>query len=88
MIKWPGSVHDTRVLGNSGINTKLREKIIPPCKKTIVDGEQAVPVCILGDAAYPLLPYLMKEFARIVVECAFGRLKSRFTPPPSRDGSN
>ena len=50
--------------GNLGMNTKLREGIIPPCKKTIVDSEQAVPICILGDPAYPLLPYLMKEFAK------------------------
>ena len=64
VIKWPGSVHDARALGNSGINTKLREGIIPPCKKTIVDGEQAVPICILCDPAYPLLPYLMKKFAK------------------------
>ena len=85
VIKWPGSVHDARVFGNSGINTN-----------TIVDGEQAVPICILGDPTYLLLPYLMKEFAkggstpqeqfvgyrlssaRMVVECAFGRLKARF----------
>ena len=64
VIKWLGSVHDARVFGNSGINAKLRNGIISPCKKTIVDGEQAVPICILGDPAYPLLPYLMKEFAK------------------------
>ena len=61
-----------------------------------MDSESGVPIFILGDPAYPLLIFLMKEFAngvknqeeqcfgfklssvRMVIECAFTRLKGRF----------
>ena len=42
----------------------FRDGSIPTCEKVIVEGEPAVPVCILGDPAYPLLPFLMKEFTK------------------------
>ena len=50
VIKWPGSVHGARIFSNSKLNEYLRNK-----------GEDPIPVFLLGDTAYHLLPFLMKE---------------------------
>ena len=36
------------------------------CKKGIVPGEDAMFVCIRGDHAYPLFPFLIEEYENVV----------------------
>lgn len=48
VVKWPGSVHDARILRDSAVYRELQTNR--------PDG------IILGDSAYPLLPWLMTPF--------------------------
>ena len=97
-------MHDARIFSNSSLNQQFRDGAIPSFEKVVVQYEPLVPICLLGDPAYPLLPFLMKEFtnggknqaessfgfrlssARMVIECAFGRLKSSFRLSQERKG--
>ena len=62
VVGWPGSVHDARVLSNSEI-FKLAEqnKLFPADFRVNFGGKNVAPV-ILGDPAYPLLPWLLKPY--------------------------
>ena len=62
MIGWPGSVHDARVLSNSKIFEKGNNNTFFPQKvEEEICGQKMNPV-IIGDAAYPLLPWLMEPY--------------------------
>ena len=56
-VKLPGSVHDSRIFLNSSVNEKLRKAETPKCEKVLVEGHNTAHVCLIGDPAYPLLPF-------------------------------
>ena len=87
VAKWPGSVHDSRILKNSKLYEKFREGELPSLPNGV----------ILGDSGYPLLEWLLFPFvehpgmtaaqklynkahksARAVIERIIGILKRRW----------
>ena len=61
-VGWPGSVHDARIFINSHIYKRITQDNILAGRERTLSGCQ-VPVCIIGDSAYPMQTWLMKPFA-------------------------
>ena len=57
-----GSVHDAKVFSNSNVNRKLNGGKLPKTFHLLLLGFEAVPNYLIGDPAYPLTPFYMKEF--------------------------
>ena len=51
-----------KVFVNSSISHKLRRGILPTIFQSSLDGGIKIPIHLIGDPAYPLVPYCMKEY--------------------------
>ena len=60
-IGWPRKVHDARVFINSSFYHQVSTGNYLPNWTRKINGED-IPLVILDDPAYPLLPWLMKPF--------------------------
>ena len=60
--RWPGSVHDAKVFANSNVNSRMKSGNLPQTFSTVLPELQRVPDYLIGDPAYPLTPFCMKEF--------------------------
>ena len=61
-VKWPGSLHDARVFSNCEVQKRFTNGSYDIFYKELLPGDECVPQLLIGDPAYPLLPYVMKEY--------------------------
>ena len=51
-----------RCILDDEVHTLFKTGVISPCPRCILNDKAPVPVFLLRDPAYPLMPYLMKEY--------------------------
>ena len=62
-VGWPGRVHDARIWSHSAILEKLQSNtFFGPGWKDTIAGQEFFNLYLLGDAAYPASPSLVKGF--------------------------
>ena len=60
--KWPGSVHDAKVFANSSVSKNLNSAKLPITYLPLLPGYAAIPNYLIGDPAYPLTQFCLKEY--------------------------
>ena len=60
-VGWPGKVHDARVFANSAIYRAGEAGVLFPDRPKRY-GNVNLPISIIGDPAYPLMPWVMKAY--------------------------
>jgi hypothetical protein len=60
-IGWPGRVHDARIFSNSDLFAKGSDGQLFPDQTRLINGFN-LPIVLVGDPAYPLLPWVMKAY--------------------------
>lgn len=61
MIKWSGKAHDAVMFDSSAVNEFMKSGKVPHLRRQLVEDEFPIPIFLVGDAAYPLMPHLMPE---------------------------
>ena len=62
-IKWPGSLHDGRVFASSEAQKGYTKGKFKLYHYELISSDGLIPQILLGDPTYPLLPYVLKEYA-------------------------
>ena len=60
---WLGSVHDAKGFESSSFRKSLRNSNLPAIFQTISNSEVKILHYIIGDRAFPLLPYYIREYS-------------------------